>query len=62
MKNLTLGNVAQDGETLLIDLVDIDRDTPLIVSAIAAAGGKIRAVNEMKVSLEDAYFNLVKEK
>ncbi|MCL5439306.1 MAG: ABC transporter ATP-binding protein [Thermoplasmataceae archaeon] len=62
VKDLNLGNVAQDGETLLIDLVDMDRDTPLVVSAIAAAGGKIRAVNELKGSLEDAYFNLVKEK
>ena len=62
VKDLNLGNVVQDGNTLMIDLVDTDRDTPIIVSAITAAGGKIRSVNEVKGSLEDAYLSLVKEK
>ena len=62
VKDLNLGNVVQDGNTLMIDLVDTDRDTPIVVSAITAAGGKIRSVNEVKGSLEDAYLSLVKEK
>ena len=62
VKDLNLGNVVQDGNTLMIDLVDTDRDTPIVVSAITAAGGKIRSVNEVEGSLEDAYLSLVKEK
>ena len=61
VKALNLGNVFQDSDTLLIDLADIDKDTPVVVNAISAAGGKIQSVNELKMSLEEAYFKLVGE-
>ena len=61
VKVLNLGNVLQDSDTLLIDLADIDKDTPVVVNAISAAGGKIQSVNEVKMSLEEAYFKLVGE-
>ncbi len=61
VKALNLGNIFQDSGTLLIDLADIDKDTPVVVNAISAAGGKIKSVNEVKMSLEEAYFKLVGE-
>ncbi len=57
---LKLGQTVLEGNTIIIDLADPDRDTPSVVNAITAAGGKIRSVNEVKVSLEDAYFKVVK--
>lgn len=59
VKALNIGNIAQNSYTLLIDLPDIDRDTPIVVSAISSVGGKIRSVSEVKMSLEDTYLKLV---
>lgn len=49
------------GNTLAVGLSEPEKDTPEIVSAIAAAGGKIRSVTETGATLEDVYLKLVRE-
>lgn len=49
-----------DGNTLVLELSNPEKETSAIVSAIAGAGGKIRAVNESGASLEDVYLKLVR--
>lgn len=50
-----------NGDTLVLELANPESETSAIVTAIAAAGGKIRTVNESGASLEDVYLKLVKE-
>ncbi len=49
------------GRTLVLELSDPAKETPAIITSIAAAGGKITTVNETGASLEDVYLKLVKE-
>jgi hypothetical protein len=50
-----------EGNTLVLELSVPAKETPALVTSIAAAGGKIRTVNETGASLEDVYLKLVKE-
>ncbi len=50
-----------EGNSLVVELSDPDRDTPDVISAIVAAGGKLKSVNEAGASLEDVYLKLVRE-
>ena len=49
------------GRTLVLELSDPAKETPVIITSVAAAGGKITTVNETGASLEDVYLKLVKE-
>jgi len=49
-----------EGNSITLELDDPEKETPRIVSAIVAAGGKIKSVNETTGSLEDVYLKLVR--
>lgn len=49
-----------EGNRLMITLDDPERETPLLVSAVASAGGMIRSVTEGGASLEDVYLKIVR--
>jgi ABC-2 type transport system ATP-binding protein len=46
---------------LIIDVIDPDKENPLIVNAISSSGGQIREVNQVVPTLEDVYLQIVKE-
>jgi len=51
----------QVDNTLLINLDNPEEQNPIIVERIVTAGGAVQFVNEMRHSLEDIYFTLIKE-
>lgn len=53
-------NVTSNGNLLILELADPEKETPIIISTIAAAGGKIQSVTETSASLEDVYLKLVR--
>jgi ABC-2 type transport system ATP-binding protein len=61
LKNLPLGKVAVDGNTLRIDVADPERENIAISDAIFRAGGHIQSINIVGSTLEDAYLKLVRE-
>ncbi len=54
-------SVAVEGNSLLVELADPEKETSVVVNAIVAAGGRVKYVNEKGASLEDVYIKLVRE-
>ncbi len=46
---------------LIIDVTDPDKENPIIITAIASAGGQVREVTQLIPTLEDVYLQIVKE-
>jgi ABC-2 type transport system ATP-binding protein len=61
LKNLTQGSVTVDGSRLKIEVVNPEKENPVIVEAIVRAGGRVQSVTVVGSSLEDAYLKLVRE-
>jgi len=61
LKSLTQGSVTVDGSRLTIEVVNPEKENPVIVEAIVRAGGRVQSVTVVGSSLEDAYFKLVRE-
>lgn len=61
IKTLNPKNVEKEGNKLIIELNNPEKETPFIISAIVSAGGKIKSVNETSATLEDVYLKLVRE-
>ena len=61
IKTLNPKNVEKEGNKLIIELNNPEKETPSIISAIVSAGGKIKSVNETSATLEDVYLKLVRE-
>jgi ABC-2 type transport system ATP-binding protein len=53
--------VAIDGNDLVIEVTNPEKQNPAIVKAITMVGGQIQFVNDLRPSLEDVYLKLVKE-
>lgn len=53
-------SVEVQGNSMILELTDPDKETSNIINSIIAAGGKIKSVNERGASLEDVYLNLVR--
>jgi ABC-2 type transport system ATP-binding protein len=51
----------RDGNSLTFDLDDPDADTPNIVEGLVKAGARVKSVNVLRPTLEDAYLELTKE-
>ena len=51
----------RDGNSLAFDLDDPDADTPDIVESLVKAGARVKSVNMLRPTLEDAYLELTKE-
>jgi ABC-2 type transport system ATP-binding protein len=54
-----VGNVAVEGDRLLVSVTDPDEVTPALVDALVAARAKIMRVAEIEHTLEKAYLDLV---
>jgi hypothetical protein len=54
-------HVTRDGNQLLVELEDKEKDRPELVKEIVEAGGRIMAVSEEHHSLEEIYLNLIQE-
>jgi ABC-2 type transport system ATP-binding protein len=55
-----IGDVTAEGsDRLLVSISDPEDDTPRVVSAVAAAGGRILRVAEVERTLEMAYLDLI---
>jgi ABC-2 type transport system ATP-binding protein len=61
LKELSLGSVTVDGSRLTIEVVNPEKENPVIVEAIGRAGGRVQSVTVVGSSLEDAYLKLVRE-
>jgi len=53
--------VSRDGNGLLVELTDPEKNRPELVKGIVEAGGRIMEVTEKRHSLEDVYLNLVRD-
>ena len=51
----------RDGNSLAFDLDDPNADTPDIVEGLVKAGARVKSVNVLRPTLEDAYLELTKE-
>lgn len=60
LKKLTLRNLIHDNNKLTIDVVNPEKENPVIVDAIVHAGGHVQYVTELSPTLEDAYLKLVR--
>jgi len=47
--------------TLVVSLSDPERENPILVSRLVELGAKVQFVNELRVSLEDLYLDLMEE-
>ncbi len=61
VEKLGLNYVTSEGNKLLIDVRDPEKENPGIVEALIAAGGHIQFVTEKHASLEEVYLKLVRE-
>ncbi|MGD0817547.1 MAG: ABC transporter ATP-binding protein [Methanomassiliicoccales archaeon] len=52
--------VVIDGNSLVIDVKDPEKENPGIVEAIIKAGGHVQFVNDVRSTLEDVYLKLVR--
>lgn len=53
--------VSQDSNQLTVELADPEKNRPELVKCIVDAGGRVMDVSEERHSLEEVYFNLIKE-
>ena len=60
LDKLSLGNIANDNNKLIIDVVNPEEENPIIVDNIVGAGGQIQYVTRLSPTLEDAYLKFVR--
>jgi ABC-2 type transport system ATP-binding protein len=53
--------VHEEGNQLVLELVDSERNRPELVKAIVEAGGRVIGVSEKQYPLEDVYLKLIRE-
>ena len=54
-------NAAKDGDRLIAELTDAEKNRPELVKRIVDAGGQVMGVSEETHSLEDIYLSLIRE-
>ncbi len=62
LRKLSVVNLAVDGNRLIIDVADPEKENPAILRAIFEAGGVVQSASVSSSTLEDAYLKLVREK
>jgi ABC-2 type transport system ATP-binding protein len=60
LTDLSQGNIATDNNKLIIDVVNPEKENPIIVDAIVGAGGQVQYVTRLSPTLEDAYLKFVR--
>jgi ABC-2 type transport system ATP-binding protein len=53
--------VSQDGNSIIVELTNPEKNRPELVKGIVEVGGRVMEVTEKRRSLEDVYLNLVRE-
>jgi ABC-2 type transport system ATP-binding protein len=61
LKGLPLKNITTDGNKVIFDVADPDKENWAAVEAIVLAGGHVNLVNVVGSTLEDVYLKLVRE-
>jgi ABC-2 type transport system ATP-binding protein len=61
LKKLPLKNLTNEGNKIMFEVVDPEKENWTVVEAIVLAGGHVNTVNVMGSSLEDVYLKLVRE-
>lgn len=61
LHDLSLKNIITDNNKLIIDVVNPEKENPIIVDAIVDVGGQIQYVTRLSPTLEDAYLKFVRE-
>jgi ABC-2 type transport system ATP-binding protein len=61
LKKLPLKNLTQEGNRIMFDVVEPDKENWIVIEAIVLAGGHVSAVNVVGSTLEDVYLKLVRE-
>jgi ABC-2 type transport system ATP-binding protein len=60
LDKLSLKKITSDNNRLIIDVMNPEKENPIIVNAIVDAGGRVQYVTRLSPSLEDAYLKIVK--
>ena len=60
LDKLNLRNITRDNNKLIIDIVDPERENPIIVDTIVGAGGRVQYVTRLSPTLEEAYLKFVR--
>lgn len=60
LNELSYGNIATDDNKLVIDVMDPEKENPIIINAIVGAGGQVQYVTRLSPTLEDAYLKFVR--
>lgn len=60
LHKLSLRNIINDNNKLIIDVVNPEKENPIIVDAIISAGGQVQYVTRLSPTLEDAYLKFVR--
>jgi ABC-2 type transport system ATP-binding protein len=61
LKQLPLKNLVHEGNEIMFDVVEPDKENWVVVEAVVLAGGHVNAVNLVGSSLEDVYLKIVRE-
>lgn len=61
LKRLPLENIVIEGNKIIVDQTNPEKENPPILEAIIRAGGRIQSVSVIGSTLEDAYLKLVRE-
>ncbi|MGD0171002.1 MAG: ABC transporter ATP-binding protein [Halobacteriota archaeon] len=61
VERLGLNYVVTNGNKLVIDVSDPEKENPAIMEAIVAAGGHIQFITEKHATLEEVYLKLVRD-
>jgi len=61
LRKLIPNTIEVSDNKLIIDVTDPDKENPIIITAIASAGGQVREVTQIMPTLEDVYLQIVKE-
>ncbi|MEN6290996.1 MAG: ABC transporter ATP-binding protein, partial [Methanobacterium sp.] len=60
LDKLPLKNIITDNNKLIIDLVNPEKENPIVVDAVVGAGGQVQYVTKLSPTLEDAYLKFVR--
>ena len=60
LNDLSLNNIRTDNNKLIIDVMNPEKENPIIVEAIVDAGGHVQYVTQLSPTLEDAYLKFVR--
>jgi len=61
LRKIVPNKIEVSGDNLIMDVTDPDKENPIIITAIASAGGQVREVTQLVPTLEDVYLQIVKE-